>query len=104
MRNFLIAIALVTFVAFAANAQSKDCCSKEKGETTKLEKPEQTDQTVQNAGAVETSTTTAIVDGKETVKKDVKMTKMEMKGKSCDKSSCCEGKNEKKAEKEVEKK
>ena len=104
MRNFLIAIALVTLVAFAANAQSKDCCSKEKGDTTKLEKPVQTDQTVKSAEVVETSTTTAIVDGKETVKKDVKMTKMAMKENSCDKSSCCERKNEKKVEKEVEKK
>lgn len=104
MKNLLVVLVLFTVFAFAANAQSKDCCSKEKGETTKLEKCTQTDQTMKSGDKVETTSTTALVDGKETVQKEVKMTKMEMKEKSGDKSSCCSDvKMEKKVEKEVKK-
>lgn len=104
MKNLLIVLALATVFAFAANAQSKDCCSKEKGETTKLEKCTQIEHTMKSGDKVETTTTTAMVDGKETVQKEVVMTKMEMKEKCDDKSSCCSDmKKENKVEKEVKK-
>jgi hypothetical protein len=109
MKNLLIVLALATVFAFAANAQSKDCCSKEKGETTKLEKCTQTEHTMKSGDKVETTTTTAMVNGKENVQKEVKMSKMEMKDKCDDKSSCCsdmkkENKVEKEVKKEIEKK
>ena len=106
MKNLLVVLALATIFAFAANAQSKDCCSKEKGETTKVEKSTNTDQTIKSDDNVKTITTTvtALTGEKETVQKEVKMTKMEMKEKCGDKSSCCSDmKMDKKVEKEVKK-
>lgn len=107
MKNLLFSLILVTAFSFAVNAQSKDCCSKDKGETTKVEKCSQTDHTMKTGDKVETTTTTKIVDGKEVVEKEVVMTKMDKKGKCGDKSSCCDMKKEKtteKIEKEIEKK
>ena len=106
MKNFLIILALATVFAFTANAQSKDCCSKEKGETTKVEKSTNTDQTMKSDEKVETVTTTvtALTGEKETVQKEVKMTKMDMKENCDDKSACCSDmKKEKKVEKEIKK-
>ena len=107
MKNLLIVLALVTVFAFAANAQSKDCCTKEKGETVKLEKCTQTDHTMKMGDKVEsttTSTTTALTSGKEKVEKEVVITKADMKEKCGETSACCDMKKEKKMEKEVEKK
>lgn len=107
MKNLLIVLALVTVFTFTANAQSKDCCSKEKGEITKVEKCTQIDHTMKMGDKVETTTTTKIVDGKEIVEKEVvvEKNKMNMKEKCGDKSSCCSNmKKENKIEKEVEKK
>ena len=106
MKNLLVILALAIF-AFSANAQSKDCCSKEKGETTKLEKCNTEKVTMKSGGdKVETTTTTALTNGKETVEKEVVVTKTKMdnKEKCSDNSSCCDTKKEKKVEKEVEKK
>lgn len=104
MKNLLIVLALVTVFAFAANAQSKDCCSKEKGETTKVEKCTDKDHTMKLGDVQKTTTTTSagLKDGKEVV-----VTKVEKKENCGDKSSCCYVKKEKtteKVEKEVEKK
>ncbi len=108
MKNLLVILALATVFAFSANAQSKDCCSKEKGETTKLEKCNQEKVTMKSGGdKVETSTTTptALSNGKETVEKEVVVSKIQMdkKDKCGDNSSCCDTKKEKKVEKEVKK-
>ncbi|HMN25808.1 MAG TPA: hypothetical protein PKE38_14985, partial [Ignavibacteriaceae bacterium] len=72
MKNLLVILALATVIAFSANAQSKDCCSKEKGETTKLEKCDQEKVTMKSGGdkvetPTTTATTTALSNGKETV-------------------------------------
>ena len=111
MKNFLIIFTLVTVFAFTANAQSKGCCSKEKGETTKVEKSTNSDQTMKSGDNVETIKTsvTALTGEKETVQKEVKISKMEMKDKCNDKSSCCsdmkkENKVEKQVKKQIEKK
>jgi hypothetical protein len=106
MKNFLVVLALVTVFAFAANAQSKDCCSKEKGETTKVEKCTKSDHTMKMGDKVETTTTstTALTDGKKTIEKEVVITKVDMKEKCGENSACCDMKKEKKMEKEVEKK
>ena len=107
MKNFLIVLALVTVYTFTANAQSKDCCSKEKGETVKLEKSTQTDHTMKMGDKVKTtttSTTTALTSGKENVEKEVVIMKADMKEKCGETSACCDMKKEKKVEKEVEKK
>ncbi len=107
MKNLLVILALATVFAFSANAQSKDCCSKEKGETTKLEKCNQEKVTMKSGGdKVETSTTTALSNGKETVEKEVVVSKIQMdkKDKCSDNSACCDTKKEQKVKKEVEKK
>lgn len=107
MKNLLVILALATVFAFSANAQSKDCCSKEKGETTKLEKCNQEKVTMKSGGdKVETTTTTALTNGKETVEKEVVVTKtkVDLKENCGDNSSCVDTKKEKKVEKEVEKK
>jgi len=109
MKNFLIVLALVIGFTFAVNAQSKDCCSKEKGETTKVEKSTSTDQTIKTGDKVETVSVTALTTDKETMQNETSVTKTKMNGKeNCgDKSSCCDMKKEKKTEKvekEVEKK
>ena len=106
MKNLLIVLALVSVFAFAANAQSKDCCTKEKGETVKLEKCSQTDHTMKMGDKVESTTTntTALTDGKKTVEKEVMITKADMKEKCGESSACCDMKKEMKVEKEVEKK
>lgn len=120
MKNLIFVLALVTVFAFAANAQSKDCCSKEKGETTKVEKCTDKDHTMKTGDNLKTttSTTTALTEGKKTIEKEVVVTKMDMKEKCGDKSACCDVKKEKcgdksscsdmkmekKVEKEVEKK
>ena len=107
MKNFLVILALATIFAFSVNAQSKDCCSKEKGETTKLERCNKEKVTMKSGGdKIETTTTTALSNGKEIVEKEVVVTKtkMDKKEKCSDNSSCCDGKKEKKVEKEVEKK
>jgi len=104
MKNFLIVLALVIGFTFTVSAQSKDCCSKEKGETTKVEKSTSTDQTIKTGDKVETVSVTALTTDKET---SVTKTKMNGKENCGDKSSCCNMKKEKKTEKvekEVEKK
>jgi len=109
MKNLIFVLALVTVFAFAANAQSKDCCSKEKGETTKVEKCIDKDHTMKTSDVQKTTTTTSagLKDGKQVVEKEVVVTKMDMKEKCGDKSACCDMKKDKKTEKvekEVEKK
>lgn len=107
MKNLLIVLALVTVFAFAANAQSKDCCTKEKGETVKLDKSTQTNHTMKMGDKVETTTTpttTALTSGKVKVEKEVVITKADMQEKCGETSACCDMKKEKKVEKEVEKK
>jgi hypothetical protein len=109
MKNLLIVLTLVTVFAFAANAQSKDCCSKEKGETTKVEKCTDKEHTMKTGDVQKTTTTTSagLKDGKEVVEKEVVVTKVDKKENCDDKSSCCDLKKEKnteKVEKEVEKK
>ncbi len=106
MKNLIVIIALATVFAFSANAQSKDCCSKEKGETTKLEKCSTDKMTMKSGDKVETTTTTALSDGKETVNKEiiVTKTKMDKKEKCEENSSCCSDmKKETKVEKEIKK-
>jgi hypothetical protein len=109
MKNLLIILTLVTVFAFAVNAQSKDCCSKEKSGTTKVEKSTNTDQTIKTDDKVKTTTTTAaLTNGKETIEKEVVMTKGDKKEKCSETSSCCtdmkKDKKTEKVEKEVEKK
>ncbi len=110
MKNLIFVFTLVTIFAFAVNAQSKECCSKDKCERTKVEKCTNTDNTMKMGDKVETTTTTKIVDGKEIVEKEVVMgkNKMNMKEKCGDKSSCCgnmkKEKTTEKIEKEIEKK
>lgn len=106
MKNLIVILALATVFAFSAKAQSKDCCSKEKGETTKLEKCSQDKMTMKSGDKVETTTTTALSNGQETVNKEIVVTKtnMDKKEKCGDNSSCCSNMNkEKKIEKEVKK-
>jgi hypothetical protein len=106
MKNLIVILALASVFAFSANAQSKDCCSKEKGETTKLEKCSQDKMTMKSGDQVETTTTTALSDGKETVNKEIVVTKtkMDKKEKCGENSSCCSNmKKENKIEKEVKK-
>jgi hypothetical protein len=110
MKNLIFVLGFLTVFAFAANAQSKDCCSKEKGETTKVEKCTDKDHTMKNGDIQKTTTTTSagLKDGKQVVEKEVVMTKGDKKEKCSETSSCCtdmkkEKKNEK-VEKEVEKK
>lgn len=109
MKNLLIVFALVIGFAFVVNAQSKDCCSKEKGETTKVEKNINNDQKIKTGDKVETTSVTALTTDKEKMQKETSVTKNKMNSKeNCgDKSSCCDMKKEKKTEKvekEVEKK
>ncbi|MBK7229007.1 MAG: hypothetical protein IPH97_09105 [Ignavibacteriales bacterium] len=106
MKNLIFVLALVTVFAFAANAQSKDCCSKEKGETTKVEKCTDKDHTLKTTECKETVSTTSagLKDGKEVIEKEVVVTKVDKKENCGPTSSCCDGKKEKKVEKEVEKK
>ena len=106
MKNLIFVLALVTVFAFTSNAQSKDCCSKEKGETTKVEKCTDKDHTMKTGDVQKTTTNTTagLKDGKQVVEKEVVMTKQSMKEKCGDNSSCCDMKKEKKVEKEVEKK
>jgi|GEM_PF-2351996 len=109
MKNLLMVLALVISFTFAANAQSKDCCSKEKGQTTKIEKSTSTDQTIKTGDKVETASVTALTTEKVSTQKETSVTKTKMNSKeNCgDKSSCCDMKKEKKTEKiekEVDKK
>ena len=109
MKNLLMVLALLIGFTFAVNAQSKDCCSKEKGETTKVEKSTNTDQTIKTGDKVETTSVTALTTDNEKMQKETSVTKTKMNSKeNCgDKSSCCDMKKEKKTEKvekEVEKK
>ena len=109
MKNLLMVLALMIGFTFAVNAQSKDCCSKEKGETTKVEKSTSTDQTIKTGDKVETTSVTALTTDNEKMQKETSVTKTKMNSKeNCgDKSSCCDMKKEKKTEKvekEVEKK
>ncbi len=101
-------LALLIGFSFAVNAQSKDCCSKEKSETTKVEKSTNTDQTMKTGDVQKTTSTTsaALKDGK-VVGKEVAVTKVDKIENCDDKSFCCDMKKEKKTEKvekEVEKK
>jgi hypothetical protein len=109
MKNLIFVFALVTVFALTANSQSKDCCSKEKVETTKIEKSSTTDQTIKTVDVQKTTSTTsaALKDRKEVVGKEIAVTKVDKKENCDDKSSCCDMKKEKKTEKvekEVEKK
>jgi hypothetical protein len=109
MKNLFMFLALLVGFTFAVNAQSKDCCSKEKGETTKVEKSINTDQTIKTGDKVQTSSVTALTTSKESMQKETSVTKNKMNSKeNCgDKSTCCNTKKEnkiEKVEKEVEKK
>ena len=109
MKNLLMVLALLIGFTFAVNAQSKDCCSKEKGETTKVEKSTSTNQTIKTGDKVETTSVTALTTDNEKMQKETSVTKTKMNSKeNCgDKSSCCDMKKEnktEKVEKEVEKK
>ena len=106
MKNLIFVLALVTVFAFTSNAQSKDCCSKEKGETTKVENCTDKNQTMKTSDVQKTATTTSagLKDGKEVIEKEVVVTKLDKKENCGPTSSCCDGKKEKKVEKEVEKK
>ncbi|MBK7629804.1 MAG: hypothetical protein IPJ23_03710 [Ignavibacteriales bacterium] len=105
MKNLLVILAVATVFAFSVNAQSKDCCSKEKGETTKVDKCSQDKMTMKSGDKVENTTTTALSNGKETVNKEIVVTKtkMDKKEKCGENSSCCDMKKETKIEKEVKK-
>jgi hypothetical protein len=106
MKNLIFVLALVTVFAFAANAQSKDCCSKEKGETTKVEICTDKNQTMKTSDVQKTTTTTSagLKDSKEVIEKEVVVTKLDKKENCGPTSSCCDGKKEKKVEKKVENK
>ena len=106
MKNLIFVLAMVTVFAFAAKAQSKDCCSKEKGETTKVEKCTDKDHTMKTVDLQKTTTTTSagLKDGKQVVEKEVAVIKIDKKENCAPTSSCCDMKKEKKVEKEVEKK
>ncbi len=107
MKNLFAILALATVFAFTVNAQSKDCCTKDKSETTKMEKCDQEKVSMKSGGEkVETSTTSTLTDGKVKVEKNVVVTKtnIEKKDKCSDTSSNCDNKKEKTTEKEVEKK
>ena len=105
MKNLLLILALATVFAFTANAQSKDCCSKEKVETSKVEKCDKEKVSMKSGGdKVETSNTTKSTEDKLTVQKDVvTKTQLDKKEKCDDNSACCDGKKEKKLEKETQK-
>ena len=105
MKNLIFVLALVTIFAFTVNAQSKDCCTKEKGETTKVEKCNDKDHTMKTGDVQKTTSTTSagLKDGKEVIEKEVVVTKVEKKEGCGPTSSCCDVKKEKKVEKEVEK-
>ena len=98
MKNLLIVLGFICVITFTTNAQSKDGVQKEKGDTTKVEKCTQHDQTMKCCDKVEKTTTTT-KDGKE-----VACNKTDMKEKCGETSSCCNMKKETKVEKEVEKK
>jgi hypothetical protein len=106
MKNLIVILGLVCIFAFTSNAQSKDSCSNDKSSVTKVEKCKQNDQTKKCCNKVETTIKTSMIDGKETVEKEVVVTKTKMDGtENCmDKSSCCKMKKENKVEKELEKK
>lgn len=105
MKNFLILIAFVALSTIAVNAQSKECCKKEKCKTTNVEKSLNSDQTMKSGDKVETIKSTKLVDGKEIIEKEVIVTQMDKKGECNDKSSCCGNmKKNKKVQKELEEK
>lgn len=101
MKSLFMFLAILVGFTFAVNAQSKECCSKEKGETTKVEKSTNTDQTIKTGDKVETSSVTALTTSKESMQKETSVTKTKMNSKeNCgDKSSCCDMKKEIKTEK-----
>jgi hypothetical protein len=101
MKNLLLALTLVIGFTFVLNAQSKDCCSKEKTETTKVEKNTNTDQTLKTDDKVKTTSITALTNEKETKQKETSVLKTKMNSKeNCgDKSSCCDMKEEIRTEK-----
>ena len=101
MKNLLLALALVIGFTFVLNAQSKDCCSKEKNQTTKVEKNTNTDQTMKTGDKIETASVTALTTDKETMQKETSVSKTKMNSKeNCgNKSSCCDIKKDKKTEK-----
>ena len=104
MKNLLIVLGLVCFIAVVTNAQSKDCCTSK--ETSKVEKCDDKNHTMKTTECKETVSTTSagLKDGKETVEKEVIVTKVDKKEGCGDNSSCCSGHKEKKVEKETEKK
>ena len=104
MKNLLIVLGLVCFIAVAANAQSKDCCTSK--ETSKVEKCDDKNHTMKTTECKETVSTTSagLKDSKEVIEKEVVVTKVEKKENCGPTSSCCSGMKEKKVEKEVEKK
>ncbi len=109
MKNLIVVLGLFCLVSFTTNAQSKECCSKDKGDITKVEKCKQNDQTNKVCNKVETTTETSLNDDKETVKKEVVVVKTKMDGKEkCGKdASCCDMKKtkmKKEVKEEVEKK
>ena len=103
MKNLLIVLTLAIGFTFTINAQSKDCCSKEKCETTKVEKCSKNDHTMKTSDNSETTTTTTttLAEGKKNIEKEVVVTKtkMDMKEKCGETSSCCDMKKEKNIEK-----
>jgi hypothetical protein len=107
MKNLLLVLGIMLAVTFAVNAQSseKECCATKKGETIRIEKSINSDQTMKSTEKLETTKTTMAND-KKIVEKEVVVTKTKIdKNESCrDKTSCCkDGKKDKQIEKEVEK-
>lgn len=101
MKNLFLIFTLAVLVSFTSNAQSKDCCSKEKSDGTKVEKCSESNHTMKSGGEVEKSTTKVVKDGKEVVQKEVVIKKVDDKDNLTKTSTCCDGKKVKDMKKEV---
>lgn len=108
MKNLALVFILAISFSIVAYSQSKECCSKEKSEGTKVEKCDDKNHTMKTSdnSKTTTTTTTALTNEKQKVEKEV-ITKVEKKENCSSTSTCCDGKKVKdikKVEKEVEKK
>lgn len=103
MKNLLIVLGIICFISVAVNAQSKDCCKSK--DTSKVEKCDDKNHTMKTNECKETGSNTSagLKDSKEKVEKEVVVNKVEKKEGCGDNSSCCNGKKEKKDEKETRK-
>jgi hypothetical protein len=98
---FKLLFAAVLFIGLSAgiNAQSKDCCSKDKKETSSINKHCDVTETVSTDSVKTTEVAGALTDEKNTnetkvVTKEVKMVKETCKDEK--NKECCTGHNEKK--------